>query len=389
MQDGARRAGPNARRARNSTSILARSVETVIDFSYSRPSARATTRADAIRQTPGQRCIGKKPLIVKSVRLRNFRSALDVVLPCDALTALVGPNGAGKSCFLRALQLFYEPSPRFTVEDCYANDASRDVEIEVAFGELDTEERERFAPYLDNETLTVTRVLSLMSGRPSAKYYGTRLRNPDFQAVRVTTGAREAVAKYNELREADGYGELPPVRSRDAAFEQIRAWETTHPERCAQERDEGQFFGFTGVGQGYLGRHTRLILIPAVRDAAEDAADGKGSPIGEIMDMVVRNALASRKDLAELKTDVEARYGRIVSPDMPELNVLASQLSTTLKTYVPFADVSLQWTRGLDGQPEEDWPASVGQYFACFKDRLETTLREELERTYSTLCSRS
>jgi len=32
----------------------------------------------------------------------------------------------------------------------------------------------------------------------------------------------------------------------------------------------------------------------------------------------------------------------------------------------------------LVGQPEEDWPGSVGDCYACFKNNLHTTLREEI-----------
>ena len=58
-------------------------------------------------------------------------------------------------------------------------------------------------------------------------------------------------------------------------------------------RDDGKFFGFAGVSQGYLGYFTKFIKVPAVRDAAEDAAEGRGSCITEIMDLVVRSSLKS------------------------------------------------------------------------------------------------
>ena len=63
-------------------------------------------------------------MIVKSISVKNFRSILDEALPCDQLTALVGPNGSGKSTFLRALELFYTPNPRFGSQDFYAEDTA-------------------------------------------------------------------------------------------------------------------------------------------------------------------------------------------------------------------------------------------------------------------------
>lgn len=40
-------------------------------------------------------------MIIKSVRVSNFRALLEETLNCESLTALVGPNGSGKSSFLR------------------------------------------------------------------------------------------------------------------------------------------------------------------------------------------------------------------------------------------------------------------------------------------------
>ena len=56
-------------------------------------------------------------MIIEEVHVKNFRSILDESLPCDCLTALVGRNGAGKSAFLRALEMFYEPSTKVIAED--------------------------------------------------------------------------------------------------------------------------------------------------------------------------------------------------------------------------------------------------------------------------------
>ena len=79
-------------------------------------------------------------MIIKEICVKNFRSILDESLPCDCLTALVGRNGAGKSAFLRALEIFYDPSAKVTAEDFYAENTSLDIEIAVTFSDLTAEE---------------------------------------------------------------------------------------------------------------------------------------------------------------------------------------------------------------------------------------------------------
>lgn len=286
-------------------------------------------------------------MIIKSVRVQNFRSILDETLECAELTAMVGVNGAGKSSFLRALELFYAPSPRIGQGDFYAEDTSEDIEVGITYTDLDEEEAEHFKAYLQGDDLTVVRVLSLSNGRQSAKFYGSRLQNPDFVEIRRAGGARDVRRKYDEVRTGNPeYADLPAARSQDAVLDALGTWEADHSERSTLQRDDGQFFGFTEVAQGYLGRYTRLIAIPAVRDASEDAAEGKGAPITEIIDLVVRSTLAGREDIAKFREDTQKKYDEIMDAEkIEEIKNLEGELTGTLRTYVPDSGVALSWDK--------------------------------------------
>lgn len=240
-------------------------------------------------------------MLIGSVSVKNFRCLLDATLNCQPLTVLVGPNGCGKSSFLNCLDLFYSASPRFGPEDFYNDDTTADIEITVTFTDLTNEAGQQFSSYVEEGQLTITRVLAFSDGKPSAKYYGSRLQNPDFRTARNAQGAIAARREYSNLRETSIYEELPTVTTGAGVFEELEKWEAAHPDQCIRHRDDGQFFGFTEVARGYLGRFSRLILIPAVREAREDATEGKGSPITEIMDLVVRSTLAYRGDLDSLR----------------------------------------------------------------------------------------
>lgn len=125
--------------------------------------------------------------------------------------------------------------------------------------------------------------------------------------------------------------------------------EREHPGECSRLRDDGQFFGFTEVGKGYLGRHTRFIRVPAVRDASEDATEKRGSCVTEIMDLVVRSVLATRKDVTTFKEETQAKYQEILGPSkLTELTTLQDQLTKTLKKFAPDSSVSLKWAELVD-----------------------------------------
>jgi putative ATP-dependent endonuclease of OLD family len=286
-------------------------------------------------------------MIIKSVRVQNFRCIRDETLPCDRLTAIVGPNGSGKSAFLRALQLFYIAVARYSEEDFYARNTSQHIMITVTFTELTPEERTLFNKYVEAGELTVEKVMDFPSSKANQKYYGTSLRNPEFQAFRAATSAQERRQEYAALRENSKYSSLPSWTRQDDAAKALEDWEASNPEACSRQRDDGQFFGFTEVGEAHLERHTSFLLIPAVRDASEDAAEGRGLVLTELMDLVVRSALAERPELIQLREEAQERYDAIVDPEkLPELQNLGDQLTATLKNYAPEARVALSWLKG-------------------------------------------
>jgi predicted ATP-dependent endonuclease of OLD family len=284
-------------------------------------------------------------VIIKSMRVSNFRSLLEETLNCEALTVLVGPNGAGKSSFLRALELFYAPTPIVTADDFYNHDTSREIEIAITFTDLVPKEIERFSHRMSGSDLLVMRVLTSGGGKNSGKYYGFRLQNPEFSNVRATAG-RELLSLYRELRENKGY-DLPTVRSQADAEAAMEEWESANTDKLELGRDDGQFFGFTNVARGYLGDLTRFLFIPAVRDAAEDVIEGRSSAITALMNLVVRATLTSRKEIAELKEAMQSKFEAITDPaNLPELGLLAGRLADTLNHYYADTGVKINWQKG-------------------------------------------
>ncbi len=197
-------------------------------------------------------------MIVKSVRVERFRSILDETLECEQLTVMVGPNGVGKSCFLRAMDLFYDPSPSVDPEDFYNRDSSYELVISLTFSVKTATARELFNKYIEGNELTVARVFKFVDEKISTRYHGSSLQSLHFDEVRkaMTLKERARVAKqrYEELRSKDEFTSLPAWTVLGAVEESLQSWELANPEECVRKRDDGQFFGFGGVGRGYLDR---------------------------------------------------------------------------------------------------------------------------------------
>jgi len=283
-------------------------------------------------------------MIIEAIRVKNFRSIYNEELFCDNLTVLVGPNGSGKSTFLKALELFYNNSPTIEQADFYNNNINQEIVIAITFKELNEEAIKQFASYLQDNKLTVERVITWENGKPIAKYHGSKLQNPDFNEIRIAEKAADKKAIYEKLRTHSSYANLPRWTKQDDVLENMKEWEANNQNKCLRSRDEGQFFGFKEVASGYLGRYSRFLLIPAVREASEDALEGKGSVLTELMDLVVRSVLANKEELKKLKEETDQQYREILDPSkLNELSTLSQDLTKTLKTYVAGAQVNLIW----------------------------------------------
>lgn len=287
-------------------------------------------------------------MIIQSLQVYNFRSILNETLNFEQLTALVGVNGSGKSSFLQALKLFYTPSPKVEPEDFYNGNTSEEIIIRITFKDLSQEALDLFSKYIEGKTLTVEKVFACENEKPIHNYHGAILQNPDFDDIRtgfeIKDRAKTAKTAYNAVRSNKEYTTLPPWSSTSEVDSILKEWEEANPSKCVRKRDDGQFFGFREVGQGYLGKFSRLLFIQAVRDASSDAAESRGSVLTSLMDLVVRSVIANKEAVKKLQEDTQNKYNEIMDPSsLTELTTLENNMSRTLKTFVPDAKVILNW----------------------------------------------
>ncbi|GAH61146.1 unnamed protein product, partial [marine sediment metagenome] len=276
------------------------------------------------------------------IKIQNFRSIYNETLYCKDLTVLVGANGSGKSSFLQALDIFYNSNARVSDQDFYNRDTSTSIIITVTFDNLTENEKKLFSKYIDNKAFTVEKVVSWSNGKITQKYHGTTFINTKFNEFREASRA-ELRKQYNKLRENE-YKELPEYTNKTEAENHLQEWENSHPQQCTRQQVETQFFGFKEVGKANLERYTRFILVPAVRDASDDASETKGSPLSEMMDLVVRSILIQKQEFVDFQEDIQKKYKQVMDPEkIDELRFLEKELSDILAIYIPDTSVKLSW----------------------------------------------
>jgi len=186
--------------------------------------------------------------------------------------------------------------------------------------------------------------MELPASRSNQRYHGSRMRHLEFADFWPASGTQRR-SLYNTFREQSEYVGLPAYTNQDEAAESLRTWEQDHPEDCERSPDEGQFFGFSEVGEAHLERHTAFLLIPAVQEASDLAADKSGSEIGALLDIVVRNALSRSEALDQLREEVQNQYREILADNsLHGLDNLLGSLNDALKRFVPTAGVDINWS---------------------------------------------
>lgn len=283
-------------------------------------------------------------MIIKSMNVKNFRSILDETLHFDNLTALVGANGSGKSSFLHALELFQVKQPKINPDDFYNKDTNNEIIISITFTNLSDNAKTQFSKYVQNGELTVERIFKFDDDKIKPTYHGSTLQNPDFVQFRSLPDARSAKGEYDQLKLKTDYNGFPNWTSHDKAKNTLSEWEALHSEKCTRLRDDGQFFGFSEVALGHLGKFIRLLYIPAVRDASLDASEGKNSTLSELMEIVVRSQIMKKEEVLKFQKETQEKYEKILNKEnMEEISNLSKSLTKTLNNYVPDAKIDLSW----------------------------------------------
>lgn len=277
--------------------------------------------------------------------IKNFRAISDLEVEIGQHTIFIGPNGVGKSCILKAIDKFFAKSANVSIEDFFEKNTQDPIDVTLTFSDFAEDEIEQFSSRIHDGKMIVSRVFNSGSAaRDNGKYFGLSLRCVKFQEIRSIDGAIPRRNAFNALAGSEGFEDLPQAANATQVSEFMEGWEQAHPDLCELLRDDGQFFGFSNVARGALGKYISFVFIPAVRDASADSLDSRGSVINQLIDLLVKSVVQKREDIRKWQEEASAKYKELLSPEsLGELGDLASILSETLKIFYTDTGVDLAW----------------------------------------------
>lgn len=295
-------------------------------------------------------------LIIEAVTVRHYRAIEEASLELGGLTYLVGRNGAGKSTFLNALGTFFGVIPVIGEADFYGHLTAQPIEIAVTFGGLGAEAEAESSKYARDGRLSVTRRFRHDGSRVvDPSFYAVAAQFPGFAEIRSLQG-RDRIDAYRVRREEFG---LPTATSGAAVDRELANWEAANPGRLELAEDDGRFFGYRNVGAGKLDKYIDFVLVPAVRDVAADAGDGRDSTLRRLVDAVIRRSVDLDAPLAQLRQDLNQGYAALL--DRPELALedLQGRMTRSIQRFAPGTTVDLSWSSVPDVRIPE--PSAVAR----------------------------
>lgn len=293
-------------------------------------------------------------MIIKSVRIKNFRAFADETIFLDRYTCLVGANGAGKSTLLCALNIFFKeisnstPVDVLVAEDFHRKNTGERIEITLTFTDLSSEAKSELKDYVRNDELIVSAiaVFDELKGRAIVKQVGSRLAIPEFapffEAYKANASAATLNAIFEELKNKDaGIGD---GRSKEAKRDALHAFELdiANASRLEPIESEDQFYGIAGPSK--LKSHIQWVYVPAVKDASEEESESKDSSLGKLLARTVRARVNFKAQLTDIEQRAQDQYANLLAENQGALNEVAASLSARLSQWShPDVDLRINW----------------------------------------------
>lgn len=305
---------------------------------------------------------------IESLRIENFRSFKDEIIPFDNYTCFIGPNGSGKSTILNALNVFFRQYKdcktdlsKLTAEDFHHKNTEDPIKITVTFSELSDDAKNDLADYVRQEKLIVSSVAVYdpSTGFAEVKQYGNRLGFQEFRKYFEADKNGEKVAELKKIYEnlKERYPELPNSGTKAVMESSLKDYEASHTDNCELIPSEDQFYGVS-KGANRLARYMQWVFISASKDVTEEGEETKNTALGQLLARTVRSKVNFTEKVGKLKKETQEEYQKILEAEQSVLDSISSTLQNNLEAWAhPGITAQILWKQDSEKsvKVEEPW----------------------------------
>lgn len=304
-----------------------------------------TTQGTASGTASSLRASRGPAMKLESLHVQNYRSLKDVMLAIGDLTTLIGANGSGKSSCLSALRLLFDPRAHVDARDFWRDAGAADVHdptepivIRASFSELSDQARAAYEPFLTaGSALALERVFE---GPGPGTYVGYRRTVAEFAMIRNSaTGHRD---QFNKLVTEGQFEGLSKITSKQAALDQMVAWEDDHPDRLEPMPERVSFFTDASDMPTAIGNYIRLFHIGALEDPHQHIDPTRGGAVAELVAEVFEES-AVLAELADISDGALTRSNKILEEANASFESATRQIANSLRDFAPGFSVQLRW----------------------------------------------
>lgn len=299
------------------------------------------------------------------LRILNFRSCRDVSLELGWMHVLVGANNAGKSAVLRALDFFFNPSTKSLNEESFwSKDTNLEIRVEAVFSDLTDKEKEALRPCLSADG-TFHMARSARMGAKSGESESDSEQGEDKigigQQYKKPVPAPEWLQDSNingnnikgwwinkdqltvegvSFADFIGMTKAPTVADWK---EKAKAFIAAHADKIPmQDAWNDNPKGYANVLKGTL---PFFVLVPAVRDVAEESKGTKSSPFGKLLYAILDTVTQEKRTKIEgILADISKQMNRAGGDErVPLIADTEKQLNTLLTDFFAGCDLEIEF----------------------------------------------
>lgn len=298
------------------------------------------------------------------LRIQNFRSCRNVFLEVGDMHALVGANNAGKSSVLRALDFLFNPSTKSLNEETFWNkDVSLEIRVEALFTGLSDKEKEALAGCLKADgTFHMARSAKMVAKGENAdaddgeekitigQHYKQPIPSPEWlqdskiNGKNITEWWKE---KGQLVIDGVSFANSWPAESKKPGVEdwKEKAKQFVVANAAKIPMEDAWIDNPKGYANVLKATLPFFILVPAVRDVAEESKGTKSSPFGKLL-FAILDAVAEAKKkkieliLSELSKQMNRQGG---AKRVPLIADTETQLNKLLGDFFAGCDLEIEF----------------------------------------------
>ena len=267
------------------------------------------------------------------IRVQNLRAVQDLTVRLRDYSSLIGPNNSGKSTILRAIELLLN-NVNPSIDEMRKGEDDQDITIEAEFGDILDRERATpgIASLVYDASIKLRRCISI-GDDGKAKSTFQCYKCPETidgwsdkwgeLAPEIKTLASDHIEGFNGTK-------FKSSNSKEQVKELIKKHQS---ERIIAGDTEWTNEGFS-IPAALQQALPQAQIIPAVRDAADDAKPGAKTSFGLLLKKVVLPAMEESKEYKELLDAVGALEQRLRSTgddQLPQIRSLTDEIATNLR----------------------------------------------------------